>query len=194
MTDGTDKTTAASYETAIREAARAAATANAPYGFTSHERVVLAHLTQGHTTRQIANALLISENTASSYVANILTKIGDFNDARAAAVTFAPAAALLLGTHLNASVQPTGFESNLVRADNLRSRDFPWLQGPKQHVVSNPVSAQQRPSIVQIEAAKLRLVTDRRLGKTSPEWLKRVAQGLPAQPQEAAATPTTSTS
>ena len=43
-----------------------------------------------------------------------------------------------------------------------------------------------QPSIVQVEAAKLRLVTDRRLGKQSPAWLQRVAQGLP--PQSAAAT------
>ena len=47
---------------------------------------------------------------------------------------------------------------------------------------TNPAST-PRPSIVQIEAAKLRLVTDRRLGKKSPQWLKRVAKGLPAQPE-----------
>lgn len=38
----------------------------------------------------------------------------------------------------------------------------------------------ERPSTVQVEAAKLRLVTDKRLGKQTPEWVTRVAQGLPA--------------
>ena len=44
----------------------------------------------------------------------------------------------------------------------------------------------ERPSIVQVEAAKLRLITDRRLGKKTPEWVARVAQGLPPQPVKAA--------
>lgn len=44
----------------------------------------------------------------------------------------------------------------------------------------------KQPSIVQVEAAKLRLVTDRRLGKQSPAWLQRVAQGLPPQGATAA--------
>jgi hypothetical protein len=43
-----------------------------------------------------------------------------------------------------------------------------------------------QPSIVQVEAAKLRLVTDRRLGKESPEWLQRVSKGLPPQSVKAA--------
>ena len=43
-----------------------------------------------------------------------------------------------------------------------------------------------RPSTVQVEAAKLRLVTDRRLGKESPAWLQRVAKGLPARGVKAA--------
>lgn len=42
------------------------------------------------------------------------------------------------------------------------------------------------PSIVQVEAAKLRLVTDKRLGKQTPEWVARVAKGLPPQPAKAA--------
>ena len=42
------------------------------------------------------------------------------------------------------------------------------------------------PSIVQVEAAKLRLVTDKRLGKQTPEWVTRVAKGLPSQPATAA--------
>jgi hypothetical protein len=49
----------------------------------------------------------------------------------------------------------------------------------KEDVVAS--SAVERPSIVQVEAAKLRLVTDKRLGKKSPNWLQRVAQGLPPQ-------------
>lgn len=37
------------------------------------------------------------------------------------------------------------------------------------------------PSEVQVEAAKLKLVTDRRLKQPTPEWVVRVAQGLPAR-------------
>jgi len=36
------------------------------------------------------------------------------------------------------------------------------------------------PSDVQVEAAKLKLVTDRRLKQPTPEWVVRVAHGLPA--------------
>ena len=35
------------------------------------------------------------------------------------------------------------------------------------------------PSRVDVEAAKLWIITDRRLGKTTPGWVFRVAQGLP---------------
>lgn len=37
------------------------------------------------------------------------------------------------------------------------------------------------PSEVQVEAAKLKLVTDRRLKQPTPEWVVRVAPGLPAR-------------
>lgn len=60
------------------------------------------------------------------------------------------------------------------------------LEIPRIEPGLNP-SSTPHPSIVQIEAAKLRLVTDRRLGKKSPEWLKRVAKGLPAQPEKTTA-------
>lgn len=41
------------------------------------------------------------------------------------------------------------------------------------------------PSPTQIEAAKLKQVTSRRLGKTSPAWVDRVARGLPTEPSPA---------
>ena len=57
---------------------------------------------------------------------------------------------------------------------------------PSQERKNTNSGVPERPTIVQIEAAKLRLVTDRRLGKQSPEWLQRVAKGLPAQSVKAA--------
>lgn len=35
---------------------------------------------------------------------------------------------------------------------------------------------------VQVAAAQLRLVTDRRLGKTTPEWVKELAREEPQHP------------
>jgi DNA-binding CsgD family transcriptional regulator/tetratricopeptide (TPR) repeat protein len=55
-------------------------------GLTSRERQVLAHLVLGHTNRQIARALFISEKTASVHVSNILGKLGVPNRGQAAAV------------------------------------------------------------------------------------------------------------
>lgn len=60
------------------------------------------------------------------------------------------------------------------------------MTNSSEHPTTPATTAATQPSIVQVEAAKLRLVTDRRLGKQSPAWLQRVAQGLP--PQGAAAT------
>jgi hypothetical protein len=36
-----------------------------------------------------------------------------------------------------------------------------------------------KPTAIDVEAAKLKIVVDRRLGKKTPEWVLRVAQGLP---------------
>lgn len=41
------------------------------------------------------------------------------------------------------------------------------------------------PSATQIEAAKLKQVTSRRLGKTPPAWVDRVARGLSTNPTPA---------
>lgn len=65
-----------------------------------------------------------------------------------------------------------------------------WVRVQQRAQASATSAPAAQPSIVQVEAAKLRLVTDRRLGKKSPEWLRRIARGLPAQePVAAAATP-----
>jgi len=67
------------------------------------------------------------------------------------------------------------------------------LRAPDDQLVSEPAKERLKapgylnpPTMVQVEAAKLRLVTDRRLGKKSPEWLQRVAKGLPPQNVKAA--------
>ena len=65
--------------------------------------------------------------------------------------------------------------------DNDGANGYPGGDEPGRNGSTAP-----RPTVVQVEAAKLRLVTDRRLGKTSPEWLRRVAKGLPPQPVAAA--------
>ncbi|HEY5149399.1 MAG TPA: AAA family ATPase, partial [Mycobacterium sp.] len=57
-----------------------------PHGLTAREREVLEHLTQGHTNRQIARALFITEKTASVHVSNILAKLGVTNRGQAAAL------------------------------------------------------------------------------------------------------------
>jgi DNA-binding CsgD family transcriptional regulator len=55
-------------------------------GLTAREREVVTHLVEGRTNRQIAEALFISEKTASVHVSNILTKLGAANRGQAAAV------------------------------------------------------------------------------------------------------------
>ena len=54
-------------------------------GLTPREREVLALVAQGRTNRQIAQALFISDKTASVHVSNILAKLGVANRAEAAA-------------------------------------------------------------------------------------------------------------
>jgi DNA-binding CsgD family transcriptional regulator/tetratricopeptide (TPR) repeat protein len=56
-----------------------------PYGLTSREREVLALLVEGQTNRRIAEALFISESTASVHVSNIIGKLGVSNRVEAAA-------------------------------------------------------------------------------------------------------------
>jgi DNA-binding NarL/FixJ family response regulator len=63
------------------EPVRARATA----GLTPREREVLVHLAEGRTNRQIADALFISDKTASVHVSNILAKLGVSNRGEAAA-------------------------------------------------------------------------------------------------------------
>lgn len=47
----------------------------------------------------------------------------------------------------------------------------------------NPSTTRGRqPSGAQIQAAKLKQITSRRLKKETPEWVDRVARGLPASP------------
>jgi DNA-binding NarL/FixJ family response regulator len=55
-------------------------------GLTRREREVLALLAEGHSNRQIAEALFISENTAGVHVSNILGKLGVGTRTEAAAV------------------------------------------------------------------------------------------------------------
>jgi len=54
-------------------------------GLTPREREVLAWVAEGRTNRQIADALFISDKTASVHVSNILAKLGVANRAEAAA-------------------------------------------------------------------------------------------------------------
>ena len=54
-------------------------------GLTPREREVMALVAQGRTNRQIAEALFISDKTASVHVSNILAKLGVANRAEAAA-------------------------------------------------------------------------------------------------------------
>ena len=56
-----------------------------PYGLTEREREVLALLVDGQTNRRIAEALFISESTASVHVSNIIGKLGVSNRVEAAA-------------------------------------------------------------------------------------------------------------
>jgi DNA-binding CsgD family transcriptional regulator len=55
-------------------------------GLTPREREVLALVADGRTNRQIAEALFISQKTASVHVSNILAKLGVANRAEAGAV------------------------------------------------------------------------------------------------------------
>jgi DNA-binding NarL/FixJ family response regulator len=52
------------------------AASQAAYGLTPREREVLALVAAGHTNREIAAALFISESTAGVHVSNILGKLG----------------------------------------------------------------------------------------------------------------------
>jgi len=66
--------------------AREATTAPDELGLTPREREVLALVADGRTNRQIAEALFISDKTASVHVSNILAKLGVANRGEAAAV------------------------------------------------------------------------------------------------------------
>ena len=55
-------------------------------GLTPREREVLTLVAEGRTNRQIAEALFISNKTASVHVSNILAKLGVANRGEAAAV------------------------------------------------------------------------------------------------------------
>lgn len=59
--------------------------ASDPFGLTAREREVLVLLAQGETNRRIADALFISESTASVHVSNIIGKLGVTNRVEAAA-------------------------------------------------------------------------------------------------------------
>jgi DNA-binding CsgD family transcriptional regulator/tetratricopeptide (TPR) repeat protein len=63
----------------------AAVASEDPFGLTSREREVLELLVAGQTNRQIADALFISESTASVHVSNIIGKMGVANRVEAAA-------------------------------------------------------------------------------------------------------------
>ena len=61
-------------------------TATDELGLTPRQREVLALVADGRTNRQIAQALFISNKTASVHVSNILAKLGVANRGEAAAV------------------------------------------------------------------------------------------------------------
>jgi DNA-binding CsgD family transcriptional regulator/tetratricopeptide (TPR) repeat protein len=65
---------------------QAPAAASDELGLTPREREVLARVADGRTNRQIAEALFISDKTASVHVSNILAKLGVANRGEAAAV------------------------------------------------------------------------------------------------------------
>ena len=58
------------------------------YGLTPREREVLELLAAGHTNRQIAERLFISEKTASVHVSNILRKLSATSRTEAAGLAF----------------------------------------------------------------------------------------------------------
>jgi DNA-binding CsgD family transcriptional regulator len=60
----------------LKLAARAAGAAGEAAGLTPREREVAALVARGHTSRQIAAALVITERTAASHVQHIRTKLG----------------------------------------------------------------------------------------------------------------------
>ena len=61
------------------------ATATGELGLTPREREVLALVAEGRTNREIAEALFISDKTASVHVSNILAKLGTHSRTAAAA-------------------------------------------------------------------------------------------------------------
>jgi DNA-binding NarL/FixJ family response regulator len=68
------------------EPAQEPATVTDELGLTPREREVLALVAEGRTNREIAEALFISDKTASVHVSNILAKLGVANRGQAAAV------------------------------------------------------------------------------------------------------------
>ncbi len=62
------------------------APAAAPFGLTPRELEVLAHLAEGHTNREIAKALFVTEKTAGYHVSGILSKLGASTRSEAAAL------------------------------------------------------------------------------------------------------------
>ena len=58
----------------------------ARYGLTPRECEVLTHLSAGHTNRQIAADLFISEKTAGVHVSNLMRKLGVTNRIAAAEI------------------------------------------------------------------------------------------------------------
>jgi DNA-binding CsgD family transcriptional regulator len=58
------------------------------FGLTRREREVLALVADGHTNRQIAETLFISESTAGVHVSNILGKLGVTSRVQAAAIAY----------------------------------------------------------------------------------------------------------
>ena len=44
---------------------------------------------------------------------------------------------------------------------------------------AKPAAGSDQPSALQVAAARLVIAADRKLGDKTPEWIERVAQGLP---------------
>ena len=81
---------------APRGAQPSAGRAGGPSKLSRREREVLALVAEGQSNREIAAALIISENTAKYHVAQLLNKLGA--GSRAEAVTRAVSAGLLAPT------------------------------------------------------------------------------------------------
>jgi ATP/maltotriose-dependent transcriptional regulator MalT len=84
------------------------ASARPPAGLTEREAEVLCLVAAGHTNRQIADALHLSERTVARHLSNIFTKIGVASRTAAAAFAYEHASDLALTTGRSVSQERPG--------------------------------------------------------------------------------------